>query len=299
MLFSERNGYVKVREHIQFESIDEVSRNRLWDLYYQDKQLWDAERECLLYRIIKCIWQEILKKPIDTIPISKKETIGIIRYSHFSGEWHEVFGILEIIYRELSSISENTKSFSEEPAYGFFSLEPTFKKKCVESISAPSNFLNNVNALFKRECVGYHLMIDGKVCPITDALEIEQIEIAVNAKSSPAQTHIQRALELLSDRKQHDYRNSIKESISAVESTVKIISNSENGTLGELLKRMNLHKAFRSGLSSMYGYTSDADGIRHALIDESSVPSFADAKFFLVMCASFINYLHDKNSTVK
>jgi hypothetical protein len=40
----------------------------------------------------------------------------------------------------------------------------------------------------------------------------------------------------------------------------------------------------------MYGYTSDAQGIRHALMDEPNL-SFEDAKFMLVSCSAFVNYL--------
>jgi AbiJ N-terminal domain 4 len=292
MLFSKRHGYVKVRDCIQFESIDEVTRNHLWSIYYESP-IWERKHsyKTIKDEIVFKIWMEVLNAPRDTIPLNSK-ALQHIRKIHLQGKWHVVFDILEIISEWF--ILNNGR---EEKYFDHTGEYLGWEEICGNIPVDAKSFCKEVNALFEKECVGYRL-IDGKVCPITDAHEIEQIEIAVNAKSSPAQTHIQRALELLSDRKQHDYRNSIKESISAVESTVKIISNSEKGTLGELLKRMNLHKAFQSGLSSMYGYTSDADGIRHALMDESTVP-FADAKFFLVMCASFINYLHDKNSTVR
>jgi len=40
----------------------------------------------------------------------------------------------------------------------------------------------------------------------------------------------------------------------------------------------------------MYGYTSDADGIRHKLLDEATI-DFEDAKFMLVSCSAFVNLL--------
>ena len=49
----------------------------------------------------------------------------------------------------------------------------------------------------------------------------------------------------------------------------------------------------KASLSSLYGYTSDADGIRHAMLDEPSL-SFTDAKFMLVVCTAFVNYLTGK-----
>ena len=53
----------------------------------------------------------------------------------------------------------------------------------------------------------------------------------------------------------------------------------------------------RRGFSAIYGYTSDEGGIRHAMLDEPNI-DVSDAKFFFVMCASFINYLRSKSSVV-
>lgn len=98
-------------------------------------------------------------------------------------------------------------------------------------------------------------------------------------------------------REKPDFRNSIKESISAVESLAQSITGKPKATLGDALKileqKHNLHPALKSGFLSIYGYTSNADGIRHALQDESNLTAH-DAKFFLLSCTSFINYLKTK-----
>ena len=98
----------------------------------------------------------------------------------------------------------------------------------------------------------------------------------------------------MSDRNTPDYRNSIKESISAVESLVALETNSEKGTLGQLLKlledQIQLHPALKNAFSNLYGYTSDANGIRHALLDVATL-RFEDAKFFLVVCTAFITFV--------
>ena len=54
-----------------------------------------------------------------------------------------------------------------------------------------------------------------------------------------------------------------------------------------------MHPALEKAFISMYGYTSDEHGIRHALMDEPSL-GFEDAKFMLVSCAGFVNYLRAK-----
>ena len=106
------------------------------------------------------------------------------------------------------------------------------------------------------------------------------------------------SLDLLADRKNPNYRNSIKESISAVESFCKLITKDDNASLGEALseieKEYSLHGALKSSFSSLYGYTSDAGGIRHALIESDVTVEFEEAKFMLVSCSAFINYLKSK-----
>ena len=110
---------------------------------------------------------------------------------------------------------------------------------------------------------------------------------------------MQKSLQFLSDRESPDYENSIKESISAIESKCQIIlgKNERDATLGKMLKKLEdngvkIHPALRTSFNSLYGYTCDAKGIRHAgnLGGENS--TFEEAKFMLVTCSAFINYLN-------
>ena len=57
------------------------------------------------------------------------------------------------------------------------------------------------------------------------------------------------------------------------------------------------HEALKKSFSNLYGYTNDADGIRHALLDESGLDLY-DAKFMLVSYSAFLNYLAAKAAQV-
>jgi hypothetical protein len=48
-----------------------------------------------------------------------------------------------------------------------------------------------------------------------------------------------------------------------------------------VIEKGRLHRALRQGFSALDGYTSDADGIRHAMLQEPNL-SAADAEFFLL-----------------
>ena len=78
----------------------------------------------------------------------------------------------------------------------------------------------------------------------------------------------------------------------------RIVSGNPKATLHDALKAIEkkelLHSALKEGFIKLYGYTSDADGIRHAMLDKSKKLTAADARYFLLSCTSFINYLKAK-----
>lgn len=56
---------------------------------------------------------------------------------------------------------------------------------------------------------------------------------------------------------------------------------------------MHIHGAMKNAFSSLYGYASDENGIRYGGIDFANAPA-EDAKYMLVFCSAFINYLIEK-----
>jgi hypothetical protein len=164
-------------------------------------------------------------------------------------------------------------------------------------LGAETELVESLNSILERELAGYRL-IGHTVVDITDELEIEMLhEVLSDTRFEGVNAHLERALDLLSDKKNPDYRNSIKESISAVESLARVITRNEKATLDDALKQLEkskkLHPALKKGFSSLYGYTSDEQGVRHAMLAEPNL-SAADAKFFLLSCTSFVNYLKSK-----
>ena len=85
--------------------------------------------------------------------------------------------------------------------------------------SCSEHFQRNFNTLFQQEYVGYRF-ISKRIVPITDEIEMQEIEKACQTPFEGARAQLQKALGFLSDREHPDYKNCVKESISAVESTV-------------------------------------------------------------------------------
>lgn len=276
MLFSQRKGLKPIRVGIQVDGIDTDLRNALWDAIqlavwdkHEDRSYYGYLADSSLNWLFKLLWHKYFKTPIDLLPERLSEAIARVRKYFFSCEWYEAYDLIEFIAAHASD------------AQGKELMELS-------------------NLIMERELSAYRF-IDHKIVQISSTEEVESIEqaIANDALSEGARVHLKAALGLLSDRKSPDYRNSIKESISAVESLAQALTGDPKATLGSALKYLEqgggMHPALKSSLSSLYGYTSDADGIRHALLEEANL-TFTDAKFMLVACTNFVNYMLGKAS---
>lgn len=279
MKFSQRIGKIAIRELLQIESIDSVLENKLWNNILTDfinktnttstRYMEPPERDIFC----EIIWINFFERKIDEIPsysnagIYSKGVIEYIRKWYLEAEWYEKYDLIEYL-----SDLDSRVNF---------------------------DFTEKVNNTLKNELAGYRL-VNNKIVQVNSEEEIQSIEEALKntSKYKSVEEHLVRALELLSNRENPDYRNSIKESISAVEAYSIILTNDSKATLGKALtqieKKFKLHNGLKTAFSALYGYTSDSGGIRHSLLEDDVKITFEDAKFMLVSCSAFINYLKSK-----
>lgn len=163
----------------------------------------------------------------------------------------------------------------------------------VMRLDGTTNFVKFCNDIFERERFSYKF-VSGSLVQLTNETEIDEVEAASTISYEIIGEHIKSAIRLLAIKPDPDFRNSIKESISAVEAACKLIDGRENATLPRALARLrnkvDLHADFEQGFKKIYDYTSDANGIRHSLLEKSNLDS-DDARFMLVSCSAFVNYL--------
>ncbi|MEM9486353.1 MAG: hypothetical protein AAGA83_21970 [Cyanobacteria bacterium P01_F01_bin.116] len=267
MKFSQRIGLTPVSTALQVEDMSDDLRNSLWSILVLF--IWNrpgfmhrsAHREDI-YNFSRNLWIHYFKRPVDEIKnVYPDDLLKIIRDYYFECPWYEVYDFLEYVL-----------------------LTDPDKTQLVDT----------VNIVLENELSGYRF-VESAFVPITNEVEVESVQKALTeGPFSGVHAHLKQAMEHLSRKENPDYRNSIKESISAVESMAREITGNPKSTLGEALtlleKNSNLHPALKKGFSAIYGYTSDEGGIRHAMLDEPNI-TVADAKFFLVSCSTFINYL--------
>jgi len=137
---------------------------------------------------------------------------------------------------------------------------------------------------------------------ITNATELQEVnKLETNAASLglyTVQTHLEDALRLMSLKPTPDLRNSIKESISMVGSVARLLEPTDRLTksLSLLSGKGLISEKLANKLKQIYNYTSDANGIRHELMDDPNL-SLAEARYFLITCSAFTNFLIDIGST--
>lgn len=163
--------------------------------------------------------------------------------------------------------------------------------------SCPKNFEEGLQKVLT-ECRAPYRVSDQTFWPIATQEEADAVNAAMVAVSSQqysgARTHLTSAGTKLS---QGDYAGSVRESISAVESVARVLESSGDlaKALAGLEQRISIHPALKKGFITLYGYTSDEKGIRHALLSkEDADVDETDAIFFIGACASFVTYLISK-----
>lgn len=273
-LFSQRKGIRPLQKAIQRESMDNELRIQLWNAWCMNVwEKWQQGQDFsgynrLIDEFVSSAWTDYFRLPIDECPefnpARHKSTYSYLRDHFMTAEWWEVFDLVEFLLRY----------FAE-------GIVPNLRR--------------SINYALESENSAYRVVND-EITEITDEQEIQSIEDAFDCPSQGSRKHFENALKLLSDRKAPDYPNSIKESISAVESACRTVSGNPKATLGNCLKAIQknrpLHTAFKEALSKLYGYTSDEGGIRHSLSEAAPAQlTYADAKFMLVTCTAFVNYL--------
>lgn len=275
--FSQRKGFKPIKKVMQVDSIDDDLRNGLWNalsIFYWNRikanvyEDWYLANDRDVEILFKRLWHNYFKKPIDTLSIHWPEPLDEVRRYYFSCKWYDVYDFIEFVAREYPDRGIN------------------------------SRFIDFCNSVLERELSAYRF-VGGTITQITSKKEIVEIEEALEEAPKTVKIHLKTALSLLADRKSPNYRNSIKESISVIEAISKQISGKPKAKLDQALeeieKKTELHPALKKAFSNLYGYTSNAEGIRHALMEEPNL-DFEDAKFMLVSCSAFINYLMAKAS---
>lgn len=277
--FSDRNNIEKINKQIQLIDFDKRTRNAILNLFHDwiFNRYNDSILNAFLKKLVSNVFSEYLspniKYEIDCYP----ENIfnEYIYKTVMSGNYDEVLTLIEFI----------VQIYEEYAPY----------RKDLLNCEYKYDYIKDINELLEQEFVGYRY-VGNYIVAITDNVELNEIKETLSSKFQGCKKQISKALGFIADRDKPDYKNSIKESISAVESVCQIITNNPKATLGDAINLLDkngiqIHKAMKEAFKKLYGYTSEQGGIRHSEGMFESNVTFDDAKYMLVSCCAFVNYL--------
>ena len=278
LTFSQAEGIDPLPKPAVLGELSRQARVLLWDIIY--RSLSTARRSSYehIEDYITEPWETILHdyhtfllhKPTDEFSIDFEGHANEIKPLFLKGDYNRVFDFLQCVLRHES---------------------------------APPEFLPAVSSVLRGCMCAYTVVEDGPtIVPIAMPEQSESMQEAFQVlKSGPfggARSHLCKSAECIN---KGDLAGSIRESIHAVESVAKHLNANAGKTLKPALdalsKKVALHGAFRKGIESFYGYTSDEDGIRHALLEEQANVDTDDAVFMFGACPSFAAYLVNKART--
>jgi len=260
-LFSWRNG-LKQDKSIQIGYMDDRLRTRIWNVIFKVYFTYDYFLPDVNEKMLDRVYDGFFNK--DT---SIRRGPKDLKDELFSLQWNEVYDFVEFILCDIQ----------------------------LRKIGMP----NKIDKVLQEECAGYKI-IDNIVTPITNTEEIESVETAAKTGVQEVSGHIKAAMQLLSDRENPDPRNSIKESISAIEALCKTITGDSTATLGSAVDKIAkkrpelIDEHLRDAIKKLYKFSNDSSGVRHAMGEEKTEVDLDDARFMLVTCSAIANYITAK-----
>ena len=269
LTFSQAYGYEPLPAPLALEEISDDARLQIYNLLYTEstRRATFVEVNDPWRAIFRTLHQDFLKEPLDSFSYRTKQILRTYRRLILLDlPFNRLFDLLLMI---------------------------------LQHQNCPPIFAVQVVMIFERCQLAYRIDLSNPpiIFPAATPQEGEAISDALTTLREAGligtEAHLRRSIERLNNG---DWPGSIGESVHAVESVARYLdpnsSNSLSAALNSLERHRPLHSALKQGFKNIYGYTSDEEGIRHALINSSESPAGQDeAIFMLGACASFASYL--------
>ena len=236
---------------------------------------YSAKNSIVFEKLDKIVWTDFIQERLSEYEKYKSHCGYCIIDVLGSGNCIKNFTLIDLLLHEIANLreqeGEEIPSFAEE-------LNNGFKK-----VNFPYRVVHNL------------------ITPLTDIEENKEIENAIQNVPDNIQEHLNCALRELSKGSNANYRSSVHESLSAVEAFCEKYTGSDilSQSLSKINKKNKLHPQLIEAFKNLYYYSSQKNtGSRHGLAveDNTYVPTFYEARFMLVACTAFINYIKGKFS---
>ena len=276
LTFSQAYGYEELPQTLKLEELSDGARTRLWSVLFD-------------------------------FVVRQLQPTGTGRY-RVAGIWREILSFLHVVHygRALDEFDSSLEEFVRVYKSNFmqvrFNLLFDLLLAIMRHPECPQEFTRLASIAFKESRLAYVVDTSSPVT-IYPAATREEGEAILQATTelgaaglAGAVNHLRKAADCIH---QGDPPGAVRESIHAVESTARSFDPKAK-TLDPALRSLEaaggLYPALKQAFSKLYGFTSDEQGIRHALIDSPQADIGQDeAVFMLGACASFSSYLARKH----
>ena len=287
LTFSQAQGYEEIPGPLKLKELPKEARIQIWNVFYiyldESKYAPDFLDIDDGTRYLGSPWNNIFKKvhvvhdnqPIDEWSNNFQRAKNRLRDRIETQPFNKVFDLVQFVIRHPECPSDFIETMKR--AFAFLRLAYIIDGESPTDKENPPTILPAVT------------QEEGNAL-------LESLQTLRDAGLSGGAKHLRNASACIN---QGDWAESVKESIHAVESVASTIDPKASQTLGPALasieKHGALHPALKSAFNKLYGYTSDEQGIRHALRDQAEADVGMDeAVFMLGACASFASYLWRK-----
>lgn len=276
--FSDRNSINPISKIIKIDDFDEDTRislfNALNNIIDYQIQIRNLNTDSISKIIIERLFNEIYRgKYKDTY-----ESVINDILSMFKTEPYDV--ILTMIEFLCDLVFESRDQYFSHHHFSY-------------SSDGYVNVFDEMNKAFEEEYIGYRF-VNGQIIRITNDEEIETITEATITPFDKVNESIKKSISFISETSNKDYKNSIKESIIAVEQLFNIILGTSGLTLSNALEqicsKIEINENLKQAIKNLYKYANDSNGIRHGNNKKEESVSFDEAKLILIICSGIVNY---------
>jgi hypothetical protein len=241
-------------------------RTVLWNVLHKPAFPEEPEHRERALAHARALWNHLgwRTDQVPPLPHQMRESLAT---EWFSCRWPEFFDLIEFTARTLATSASPVRQ----------------------------QWFEMLNRILESRGCAYRFIAEHLV-PLTNTAEATEVMRGAESAIPDVGVHIREAAKLLPPNADASPRDSIRESIAAVEAALRHFNGTSTATLTEGLtafehKHGPLHPSLRQGLAMLYAYTSDESGVRHALTEETDGVTGDDARFMLVTCSAFTNYL--------
>ena len=271
--FSQAQGYEEIPGPLQLEELPEAARTRIWNV------LFAHLKESSNLGMLRIDWKDILR------------AVHVGFHGLALDEWRSDFWPACKELREYIETRPFNKVFD---LFQFVLRHP----------GCPPEFISEMQQMFAECRLAYVIdtapppTILPAATPEEGAAVVDALQTLREAGLGGSAAHLRAAGERINAG---DWAGSVRESIHAVESVARQLDPGDAKTLEPALASLSgrgaLHPALKKAFSTLYGYTSDEQGVRHARLDQTDPQVGQDeALFMLGACAAFASYLWRKRA---